>query len=162
MTLAKSINLEELFKCEKLEFPQQILAENDLVIVPTQWGADKQYFDCSIVSTLKELKVKIPKTEIYSTKEITYRDFRSADFEAPLFIIINDYVRPIVLSLISRWIANIISNYLKKKKENPENKRVKEPSVKVRYYREKKKKYFEIEGDATTVQEIVKELMSKS
>lgn len=162
MSVGQTKELEELFEGENLEIPQQALKENDLVIVPSRWGTDKQYFDCSIVSILKELRVKIPKTEIYSSKTIVYRDFRSADFEAPLFIFLNDYVRPIVLALIARWIGNIISNYLKKKKENPENKKLKEPNVKVRYYQEKEKKYFEIEGTATAVQEIVKDLMSQN
>jgi len=161
MIVTQVCELKDLLEKEKIEIPQEVLKKNDLVIVPSKRNTERPYVDVSIVPTLKEMKRDIPKTEIYPAENLEYKDFRSADFQTPLFIILEDYVRPIVLALIARWIGNIISEHLARKKADPENKLLKEPAVRVRFYQDKAKKYFEIEGNATAVQEIEKDLLKQ-
>ncbi|MCJ7633663.1 hypothetical protein MUP77_14895 [Candidatus Bathyarchaeota archaeon] len=108
MILTQVYELKDLLEKEKIEIPQKVLKENDLVIVPSKRNTERPYVDISIVPTLKEMKRDIPKSEIYPVENLEYKDFRSADFQTPLFIILNDYVKPIVLALIARWIGNII------------------------------------------------------
>jgi hypothetical protein len=147
--ITKTCSLETLCGQESISISKEVVAANNVVIVPDRiWGKDRLNSD--FIPLLKEIQLRV-ETSYIATRDPAgpgYYDFRGGEYELPL-LIVKDVVLPIVLGIIANRIDKMLSDYQESKRKDPKNIKLHEPSIKARWYITESEEYFELEGPAT-------------
>ncbi len=156
------IETRELNEIVDSEFKDKVLREisgKEVLIVPEKLKTGKVVIPIESVILLKQIKKEIPKSSILDKEKTELMDLRSVDFELPLFLIENPWAIGILSGLISGALLKLADAILARKKKEPNNPLISEPTVKVKVYETKTKRYFEFEGPASNVgKEIIESL----
>lgn len=142
--ISRKLSLQELSTQENIPLSNEIVAANNVVIVPKRIDG-KDRLNSDFLALIKEIRLQAKTSYIASRNgESEYYDFRGGESELPLFIL-KDVVLPIVLGIIANRLDQMLSDYQKSKKENPSNVKLQEPVTKVRWYLTESLEYFELE-----------------
>jgi hypothetical protein len=146
--ITKTFSLETLCSQESISISKEVVAANNVVIVPDRvWGKDRLNSD--FIPLLKDMRLRV-RTSYIATRDpagLGYYDFRGGEYELPLFIV-KDLVLPIVLGLVANRIDKMLSDHQDSKRKDPKNVKLHEPVVKARWYITESEEYFELEGPA--------------
>ncbi len=152
--ISKTLSLEGLCAQEDIVIDSSIAAANNVVIVPKRIKG-KDHINSDFIPLIKRIRLETKTSHIAKRDgEPSYYDFRGGEYEFPLFIL-KEVVLHLVLGVIAIEIDKMLSNYWKSKKEDPDNPRIQEPSIKARWYITESQEYFELEGPATEASETI-------
>ncbi|MGA3404446.1 MAG: hypothetical protein ABSD49_01790 [Candidatus Bathyarchaeia archaeon] len=146
--ISKTLSLEALCAQESISLSTAVVTVNNVVIIPKRI-AGRDLLSADFVPLIKKIRLEASPSHLANRDvEPEYYDFRANEYEIPL-LIIKEAVLPVVLSLISAWIYNKLSEYRESKKKHPNNVKLQEPTIKARWYITESQEYFELEGPAS-------------
>jgi hypothetical protein len=110
----------------------------DIIVVPEMYNG-KPYFDIDVLDIVEELREKSLSFHIINPNAPVLEK-RAADIAIVIGIVAKDYLLPILLGIVSRFIYDKIKSY-----------KGKIPKAKVKFYRNEKEEYFEYDGPADKI-----------
>lgn len=154
MIKKEDIEINDVLRKHNINLDDTVLTKNDVVVIPNQWGEKSALLTADDIYVIKELRGTGRKIHVQDQEKMKIQDFRGGEFELAMMIV-NEAIKPVLISIVSAWIYDKIKSYREAKKEAPESK-VQPPKFKLKYYFTKNKKFVEIEGDAEEAAKILR------
>jgi hypothetical protein len=138
-----SIVLSDVFPDTYESEISQHINDYDILVVPEMYNG-KPHFDMDVLDLVEELREKSLGIHIINLNA-SILEKRAADIAIIIGIVAKDYLLPILLAIVSRFIYDRIKSY-----------KGKIPKAKVKFYRNEKEEYVEYDGPADKVADALK------